>query len=78
MPQPRNSPRRDALSIGTPVQVRTGYLRSWANGFKVAGPTNDGYWLRRNSDEYLLPRSFAAEEIRRDTGPGRPRRQGHE
>ena len=78
MPHARNLPRRDALTTGTPVQVRIGYLRSWTNGFEVAEPTNDGYWLRRNSDQYLLPRPFVAEEIRLDRGPGRPTRQGHE
>jgi hypothetical protein len=67
MPHLRNSPGVDALAIGTPVEVRTGYLRSWTNGFNVAEPTNDGYWLRRSSDQYVLPRPFDAEEVRRET-----------
>jgi hypothetical protein len=57
--------RRDVLPIGTPVAVRTRYQDAWSNGFEVVRVTGDGYWLRRESDRYLLPRAFVADDVRR-------------
>jgi hypothetical protein len=67
MRPPPNHPRRDALPVGTHVEVRNRLLGSWSNGFEVAKSTTHGYWLRRDSDRYLLPRPFVADEVRRDT-----------
>lgn len=58
---------RDVLPIGTPVAVRTRYQDAWSNGFEVVRVTSDGYWLRRDSDCYLLPRAFIADDVRRRT-----------
>jgi hypothetical protein len=53
------------LPIGTRVEVRSHYRGSWSNGFEVDQTTDDGYWLRRESDRYLLPKPFVADEVRR-------------
>jgi hypothetical protein len=56
-----------ALPLGTRVEVRTRYRRSWSNGFEIAGTTTDGYWLRRDSDRSVLPCAFVADDVRRTT-----------
>jgi hypothetical protein len=56
---------RHELPTGTRVEVRTGYDGSWSYGFEVAQMTDDGYWLRRVSDRYLLPRAFVPADVRR-------------
>ena len=67
MPEVLNQPRPEALPVGTRVEVRTRYRRSWSNGFEVAGTTPHGYWVRRASDRYLLPCAFVADEVRRSS-----------
>jgi hypothetical protein len=62
---PADRPRRGSLPVGTRVAVRTRYRGSWSDGFEVEQTTDDGYWLRRESDRYLLPRPFVADEVRR-------------
>ena len=58
-------PRPGVLPVGTHVEVRTRYRRSWSNGFEVDQTTDEGYWLRRESDRYVLPRPFIANDVRR-------------
>lgn len=53
------------LPAGTHVAVRNRYEHSWSNGFEVVQTTEDGYWLRRESDGYLLPRAFVGDDVRR-------------
>ncbi len=60
-----NERRRGALPVGTRVEVRSRYRGSWSNGFEVDQTTDDGYWLRRESDRYVLPRAFVADDVRR-------------
>jgi hypothetical protein len=60
-----DQPVRGALPPGTRVEVRTRYRRSWSNGFEVEQTTDEGYWLRRESDRYVLPRPFVANDVRR-------------
>jgi hypothetical protein len=64
MEPPPNRPARRALAVGTQVEVRTRFCSTWSNGFKVAQTTDDGYWLRRESDQYLLPTPFVAGHVR--------------
>jgi hypothetical protein len=52
------------LPTGTHVAVRNRYQYSWSNGFEVVRTTEDGYWLRREFDGYLLPRAFAMDDVR--------------
>jgi hypothetical protein len=65
MQRPPNVPRRRTFPIGTRVEVRGRYRGSWSNGFEVAETTDDGYWLRRESDRYVLPKPFGADDVRR-------------
>ena len=64
MQRPPN-PRRGALPVGTRVEVRSRYRRSWSDGFEIVETTDEGYWLQRESDEYRLPRPFVADDVRR-------------
>ena len=52
--------------VGTAVEVRTGFDRSWARGFVVVEVTDIGYRLRRESDASLLPVVFPFEDVRRE------------
>jgi hypothetical protein len=56
---------RPALAVGTEVEVRTGYDRSWAPGFQIAEVTETGYRLRRASDRTTLPAVFPFDDVRR-------------
>jgi hypothetical protein len=61
------SPRRGNLPIGTRVEVRTRYGGVWSNGFEVVQTSDEGYWLRRESDQSLLPTPFVADVVRRES-----------
>lgn len=50
----------------TKVEVRTGFDRSWTNGFTVEERTQDGYRLRRRSDGRVLPHIFSFDEVRHE------------
>ena len=64
MQRPLGQPWRGALPIGTRVEVRSRYRGAWCNGFEIEERTDEGYWLRRESDRYLLPSPFIADDIR--------------
>jgi hypothetical protein len=55
----------ESLPTGIPVEVRNRFDASWSSGFEIAAMTPGGYWLRRRSDQYVLPAAFAAGELRR-------------
>ena len=55
---------RGVLPTGTSVAVRNRYQGSWSEGFEVAQATIDGYRLRRESDQYLLPAVFGTNDVR--------------
>jgi hypothetical protein len=57
--------RDDTLPTGTRVEVRNRYGAFWSAGFEIAQATDDGYWLRRESDRYLIPREFSSGDVRR-------------
>jgi hypothetical protein len=63
--QHANTPQREYLAVGSHVKVRNRYLGSWTSGFDVIHTTDDGYWLRRDSDAAVLPRLFVADDVRR-------------
>lgn len=65
MPSVPETRRRRDLPIGTRVEVRVRYAGSWSAGFAVARATDQGYWLRRDSDQYLLPTPFVSDDVRR-------------
>jgi hypothetical protein len=54
-------PLRSMLPPGTRVEVRSGFDDSWQRGFTVDAVTDEGYVLRRESDDSLLP---AIEPVR--------------
>jgi hypothetical protein len=56
---------RPSLPVGTPVEVRNRFCSAWSGGFEVAEATREGYWLRRQSDSYVLPNEFEPTEVRR-------------
>jgi len=64
----QTGPRAPApsLTVGTDVEVRTGFDRSWAKGFVVVEVTEFGYRLRRESDASLLPVLFPHDDVRRE------------
>ncbi|HUF33083.1 MAG TPA: hypothetical protein VMN58_07740 [Acidimicrobiales bacterium] len=53
------------LAAGTKVEVRTGFDRSWAEGFEVVSSSFEGYHVRRLSDGMELPVAFPDDEVRR-------------
>ncbi len=67
MPDPTDpAAERPRLEPGTKVDVRTGFDRSWANGFVVVEVAADGYRVRRQSDGEVLPAVFPRAEVRRE------------
>lgn len=54
------------LGVGTRVEVRTGFDRSWARGYEVAEDTGDGYRIVRRSDGAVLPVVFADDAVRKE------------
>ena len=63
---PHDAPRPGRLEPGTKVEVRTGFDRSWAPGFLVESVTDDGYRVRRRSDDHVLPVAIAQADVRRE------------
>lgn len=55
----------ESLVVGTRVDVRGRFLRTWSGGFQVADANASGYWLRRTSDASVLPAPFAPRDVRR-------------
>jgi len=63
--QPPAEHHRPELPAGVEVDVRTGFDRSWASGFRIAEVTDVGYRLRRDSDQTTLPAIFPFDDVRR-------------
>jgi hypothetical protein len=53
-------------SVGTAIEVRGHFRGEWSRGFEIAEETQDGYWVRRMSDRYVLPLQFSSRDVRRD------------
>ena len=62
---PRVRVRDQFFVVGTRVDVRGRFLRTWSGGFQVADANASGYWLRLNSYASVLPSPFAARDVRR-------------
>jgi hypothetical protein len=62
---PRVRVHDDSFVVGTRVDVRGRFLRTWSGGFQIADANASGYWLRRTSDSSVLPAPFAARDVRR-------------
>lgn len=60
----------DSLDVGTEVEVRCRFDRSWARGFVVTRRDDDGYRLSRTGDGDELPVAFDIDDLRAiDTPP---------
>lgn len=67
------------MKVGTRVEVRSQFDRSWASGFEISEIVGDldgadgpgaRYKVRRESDGMVLPRIFDWEEVRRERKGG--------
>jgi len=56
------------LPPGTSVAVFNRYSASWIGGFEVATTFDDGYELRRRSDDTVLPKTFSVDDLRVEHG----------
>ena len=52
------------LPAGTSVAVFSQFSGSWIRGFDIATGRDDGYELRRHSDQTVLPATFAIDDLR--------------
>jgi hypothetical protein len=59
-----------SLEPGTDVEVKSTFERGWARGFVIEGACDEGYHLRRRSDNAVLPATFPPDAVRpADHGP---------
>jgi hypothetical protein len=68
MDPPTSEPRPGTYPAATRVEVRNRYDGSWGRGFEVAEVTEEGYRIRRASDDSILPTEFDATEVRKERG----------
>jgi hypothetical protein len=66
VPGPDDHPDRPGLPVGTKVEVRNGFDRSWVNGFTIDEVLETAYRVRRRSDDELLPVEIPARDVRRE------------
>ncbi len=52
------------LAAGTSVAVFNRFSASWTSGFEICTGRDDGYELRRHSDQTVLPETFPIDELR--------------
>jgi hypothetical protein len=52
------------LPAGTSVAVFSKFSGSWISGFEIATGRDDGYHLRRHSDQSVLPKTFPIGDLR--------------
>jgi len=52
------------LPAGTSVAVFSRFSSSWTSGFEIATGRDDGYQLRRHSDQSVLPKTFPIDDLR--------------
>lgn len=56
----------EPLRPGTRAEVRSRFTGDWSSGFVVEAIGDDGYLLRRRSDDQLLPDRFEFDVVRRE------------
>lgn len=54
------------LEPGSRVDVRSSLDGSWSHGFEVVEVVEEGYLVRRSSDERILPRPLLPDDVRRE------------
>jgi hypothetical protein len=60
----RDAQADERLEPGTKVEVRRRFDQHWSRGFEVAEAVDDGYKLKRLSDNSVLPVVFDEDEVR--------------
>jgi hypothetical protein len=60
----RDAQADERLEPGTRVEVRRRFDQHWSRGFEIAEAVDDGYRLKRVSDNSVLPSTFSDEEVR--------------
>jgi hypothetical protein len=63
-----------SLAPGTEVEVLTRFEKRWVTGFEIDAVRDDGYVLRRRSDNSVLPAAIAAHHVRPDAAFTTPER----
>lgn len=53
------------VRVGTSVEVRSRFERTWHGGYVVHELSSEGITLRRESDETILPSLFGPDEVRK-------------
>ena len=56
--------RQNLLVPGSLVEVWIQLNKSWANGYRIADVTSDGYLIERTSDGTTLPEPIAVGSVR--------------
>ena len=57
-------PDDDLFMHGTRVQVKSRFDGKWATGFTVERANSEGYVVRREHDQVVLPEQFPHDEVR--------------
>jgi hypothetical protein len=57
-------PDDQLLEHGTRVEVKSRFDGTWARGFTIETANGEGYLVRRELDQVLLPERFPADEVR--------------
>ena len=52
------------IEHGTRVEVKSRFDGKWARGFTIETGNGDGYTVRREHDQVLLPERFPHDEVR--------------
>ena len=60
--EPSSSPQQ--LAPGVDVEVRARFDGAWKRGFEIAAIEDELYRIRRRSDGTVLPKPFAAGDVR--------------
>ena len=64
MANARDAQAAERLEPGTKVEVRRRFDQHWSRGFEIAEAVDDGYKLKRLSDNSVLPVVFDENEVR--------------
>jgi hypothetical protein len=59
------------LARGTTVDILNPFVPSWSSGFVIDEVVPQGFLVRRAVDGHVLPRIFAADEVRPAARPAR-------
>lgn len=54
----------ELLQAGGRIEVWNQFLGSWTGEFEIAAIGDEGYRIRRSTDNTVLPRAFPAHDVR--------------